>query len=144
MRIERVVAAEAVHGAADLFDSPPLAAATERFLAEPGHHLLFAYEDDGGERAVGMISGVEMTHPDKGTEMFLYELGVSESARGQGVATGLVRALEIVAKDAGCYGMWVACESDNLGALATYRRADATDEANVTMFSWEFPRSTGG
>ena len=46
-----------------------------------------------GDRPVGMISGVETTHPDKGTEMFLYELGVDEDARRRGVATALVNAL---------------------------------------------------
>jgi aminoglycoside 3-N-acetyltransferase I len=142
VRVDRVTDADVLARGADLFDELPRPGPTSRFLSSADHHLLFAWDD--ADRAVGFISGVEVTHPDKGTEMFLYELGVSESARGQGVATGLVRALEIVAKDAGCYGMWVACESDNLGALATYRRADATDEANVTMFSWEFPRSTGG
>jgi hypothetical protein len=34
-----------------------------------------------GERPVGMVTGVETTHPDKGTEMFLYELAVDETAR---------------------------------------------------------------
>src|ERR1700748_254410 len=91
MRIERIVDAAAVLRAAELFDSAPLAAATEKFLATPGHHLLFAYDDR--DRAVGMISGVEMTHPDKGTEMFIYELGVLPAARLQGVGSGLVTAL---------------------------------------------------
>ena len=63
---------EAVAAAQDLFDGPSDPAATARFLAEPGHHLLVAYDAD--ERPVGFVSGVEMTHPDKGTEMFLYEL----------------------------------------------------------------------
>src|SRR5690348_15354837 len=127
MRIERIMDAAAVHRAADLFDSPPLAAATERFLAAPGHHLLFAYDDDG--RAVGMISGVEMTHPDKGTEMFIYELGVAPAARLQGIGSRLVGALAEVARCGGCYGMWVGTEVDNEAALATYRRAGAGEEA---------------
>src|SRR4051812_4958379 len=117
MRIERITDAAAVHAAADLFDAPPLAAATERFLAEPGHHLLLAYEDaeDAGDghtraRAVGMISGVEMTHPDKGTEMFIYELAVAPAARRRGVATGLVTELAAIARRNGCYGMWVGTE----------------------------------
>jgi ribosomal protein S18 acetylase RimI-like enzyme len=134
MRIERVVAAAAVHGAADLFDSPPLAAATERFLAEPGHHLLFAYD---GEDPVGMISGVEMTHPDKGTEMFVYEMGVAPAARLRGVATALVEALAAIARERGCYGMWVGTEPDNEAALATYRRGGANEEAPFVLLSWD-------
>ena len=47
-------------------------------------------QDD--DRAVGFVSGVETTHPDKGTEMFLYELGVDDSARRQGVGRGIALA----------------------------------------------------
>jgi ribosomal protein S18 acetylase RimI-like enzyme len=135
MRIEQVVDAAAVHHAADLFDSPPLAAATERFLADPTHHLLFAY--DGAGRAVGMISGVETTHPDKGTEMFIYELGVAPAARLQGVATELVKHLADIARTRGCYGMWVGTESDNEAAQATYRKAGANEEAPFVLLSWD-------
>jgi aminoglycoside 3-N-acetyltransferase I len=135
MRIERVRDVAAVMRGADLFDSPPLPAATEKFLGAPGHHLLFAY--DGSGRAVGMISGVEMTHPDKGTEMFIYELGVAPAARLQGVGSGLVAALAEVARVSGCYGMWVGTETDNEAALATYRRAGAGEEAEFVLLNWD-------
>jgi ribosomal protein S18 acetylase RimI-like enzyme len=135
MQIERVVDAAAVHRAVDLFDSPPLPAATERFLQQPNHHLLFAYDETG--RAVGMISGIETTHPDKGTEMFIYELGVAPAARLQGVATELVRALADVARGNGCYGMWVGTEPDNVAAQATYRKAGATEEAPFLLLNWD-------
>jgi ribosomal protein S18 acetylase RimI-like enzyme len=134
MRIERVVDAAAVHAAVDLFDGPPLVDATVRFLQSPTHHLLFAYD---GDRAVGMISGVETTHPDKGTEMFLYELEVAPVARLKGVATALVTALAAVAREQGCYGMWVGTEADNAAALATYRKAGADDEAPFVLLSWD-------
>src|SRR5512132_3071667 len=89
-----------VQAAAHLFDDPPERAATDRFLASATHHLLFAYvgsEPVGSEpvdrEPVGFVSGVEETHPDKGTEMFLYELAVDESARNRGIGRALVRAL---------------------------------------------------
>jgi ribosomal protein S18 acetylase RimI-like enzyme len=135
MRIERVRDAATVQGAADLFDSPPLPVATEKFLAAPGHHLLFAYDEDA--RAVGMISGVEMTHPDKGTEMFIYELGVAPAARLQGVGSSLVAALAQLARENDCYGMWVGTETDNEAALATYRRAGAGEEARFVLLNWD-------
>ena len=85
-----------------------------------------------------MISGVETTHPDKGTEMFVYELEVSPEARLRGVGTALVRALAEVARERGCYGMWVGTEPDNAAALATYRRAGATEEAPFVLLNWDF------
>jgi aminoglycoside 3-N-acetyltransferase I len=139
MRIERITEAAAVHAAVDLFDGPPLATATDTFLASPTHHLLFAYDDDG--RPIGMISGVETTHPDKGTEMFLYELEVVPVARLQGVATALVKALAAIGRERGCYGMWVGTESDNAAALATYRGAGADDEAPFVLLSWDLTRT---
>jgi ribosomal protein S18 acetylase RimI-like enzyme len=135
MRIERIIEPAEVERFAELFDRPPLPAATKRFLGDPGHHLLFAYDD--GDRAVGMISGIEMTHPDKGTEMFIYELGVAPDARRRGVATKLVRALATIARERGCYGMWVGTESDNVAGQATYRRAGASEEAPFVLLSWD-------
>jgi ribosomal protein S18 acetylase RimI-like enzyme len=83
-----------------------------------------------------------MTHPDKGTEMFLYELGVVEDARRAGVGTALVDALRELAADRGCYGMWVLTEPDNAAANATYRRAGAVDVQPSVMYSWELNRTT--
>jgi aminoglycoside 3-N-acetyltransferase I len=123
-----------VLAAASLFDTPALREPTERFLASPGHHLLLAVGDDG--RAIGFVSGIEMTHPDKGTEMFLYELGVDEGARRQGVGTALGEALRDLARERGCYGMWVLTDDANDAALGTYRKAGATEESSHVMLGW--------
>lgn len=103
MEIRRAQRAEEVAAAAELFDEPPRPGATARFLAEAGHHLLLAWED--GE-PVGMVSGVELVHPDKGAELFLYELGVADAAQGRGLGRALVAALAALARERGCYGMW--------------------------------------
>jgi aminoglycoside 3-N-acetyltransferase I len=139
MRIERVDDASTVEAGADLFDDRPDPGATARFLASPGHHLLFAYDDPpGAGRPIGFVSGVELIHPDKGTEMYLNELGVADAARGRGVATRLVQALAALAVERGCYGMWEASDPDNAAALATYRRAGAQEDAPAVVVSWEF------
>jgi ribosomal protein S18 acetylase RimI-like enzyme len=135
MDIRRIAAVEAVLAAGHLFDAPPRPDATERFLADAGHHLLIAYED--GVPA-GMVTGVEMTHPDKGTEMFLYELGVDESFRGRGIGATLVTALADLARERGCYGMWVLTEEGNAAARATYTRAGAVAEGPQLMLAWTF------
>jgi ribosomal protein S18 acetylase RimI-like enzyme len=121
--------------AAHLFDGPARADATRRFLAAPGHHLLVAYEEG---RAVGFVSGVEMTHPDKGTEMFLYELAVDEAWRRRGIGTALVEALAETARAAGCYGMWVVTDEDNAAARATYEGRGACPESGQVVEVWTF------
>ena len=124
-----------VLAAPGLFDSSPTQEWTARFLATEGHHLLVALEDDA---AVGFISGVETTHPDKGTEMFLYELSVAPEHRNRGVGRALVGALAELARERGCYGMWVGTESDNAAALATYRAAGAEPPEPSVTLAWTF------
>ena len=128
--------AEAILAAAELFDHAPTREWTERFLASEGHHLFFALGEDG--RAIGFVSGVEMTHPDKGTEMFLYELDVHPDHRNRGVGRALVRALADLARDNGCYGMWVLTDAENRAALAAYRAAGGGDPEPNVMLSWTF------
>jgi len=124
-----------ITAATHLFDGPAEPAATARFLAEDGHHLLLAYEDG---RAVGFVSGVEVTHPDKGTEMFLYELAVDEPARRHGIGRALVERLAAVAREAGCYGMWVVTDHDNDAARATYEGTGAVPETDQVVEVWTF------
>jgi ribosomal protein S18 acetylase RimI-like enzyme len=128
----------AVAAAGHLFDHAVDGDAAARFLAEPGHHLLVAYDVD--ERPVGFVSGVEMTHPDKGTEMFLYELAVDEPSRRRGFGRALVEALAALARERGCYGMWVLTDDDNVAALATYRGAGAVKDSLNVMLEWDFRR----
>src|SRR3954463_7189186 len=111
----------AVVAAEHLFDGPSEPEATARFLGDRGHHLLIAYDD--AEAPVGFVSGVEVTHPDKGTEMFLYELAVDEGHRRQGTGRALVEALGRLARERGCRAMFVFADDDNVAALATYRSA---------------------
>ena len=125
---------DAVVAAGHLFDGPVVPGAARRFLDEPTSHLCIAYED--GVPA-GFVSGVETTHPDKGTELFLYELGVDERFRRRGIGTALVRALADRAREGGCYGMWVLTDRVNEAALATYRRAGAVEESDQVMLGWD-------
>lgn len=88
-----------------------------------------------------MVTGVEMMHPDKGTEMFLYELGVDESFRRQGVGRALVSALADVARERDCYGMWVITDADNAAALATYRHVGGVPEEEQVVLAWTFDKT---
>jgi ribosomal protein S18 acetylase RimI-like enzyme len=121
-----------------LFDGEADVSATGRFLAEAGHQLLAAYEEG---LAIGFVTGVEMTHPDKGTEMFLYELAVDERFRRRGIGTALVAALADKARRAGCYGMWVLTDTGNTAANSTYAGVGDGDHRDQTMWTWTFMRA---
>jgi ribosomal protein S18 acetylase RimI-like enzyme len=123
--------------AGHLFDEAPRPDAVRRFLADPAHHLFIATEEG---RPVGFVSGVELTHPDKGTEMFLYELAVGEGHRRRGIATALVTALRELARERGCYDMWVLTDDDNEAALGTYRKTGSSESSTHVMLTWPLTR----
>ncbi len=124
-----------VFAAAALFDGPADERSTRRFLNKDGHHLLVAYEQD---HPAGFVSGVEVTHPDKGTEMFLYEIAVEEKFRRRGLGRALVETLASLAKERGCYGMWVLTDPENKAALATYEHSGGSAETDQVVVVWTF------
>ncbi|MFB7799319.1 GNAT family N-acetyltransferase [Isoptericola sp. NPDC056134] len=118
-----------------LFDRPVSPEGAADTLRRPGHVVLLARAADGSD--VGFVSGVEMRHPDKDAELFLYELGVDAAWRRQGVATALLAALRDVALARGCRGMWTGTEADNAAALATYRAAGADVDDGSVFVVWD-------
>jgi len=91
----------------------------------------------------GFVTGVEMTHPDKGTEMFLYELAVAEGHRNRGIGRSLVAALAELARDRGCYGMWVLTDPGNAAAQIAYSAAGGVREADQAFITWTFSTAAG-
>ena len=121
--------------AALVFDGPARHRWTADFLERRGHHLFLAFS--AGE-VVGFVSGIEVAHPDKATEMLLYELGVNAPFRRRGIGTALVAALRDHAAASGCRGMWVPVDRGSPGAVATYRAAGAGPPEEGAMLSWMF------
>ncbi|MEW2138460.1 GNAT family N-acetyltransferase [Streptomyces sp. NPDC005409] len=134
MDIRRAFTPAELSAAEALFDGPVRKDWSERFLSAPGHVMLIAYVD--GVPA-GMVSGIEMCHPDKGTEMCLYELSVDEGYRRRGIGRALTLALADEARGRGCYGMWAGVDTDNEPALATYTACGARDEGLFAMRGWQ-------
>ncbi|MGR8010496.1 N-acetyltransferase family protein [Streptomyces hypolithicus] len=135
MTVRRATTVAELMAAEHLYDGPARPEWAERFLASPGHLMLIAYVDGA---PAGMVSGIEMSHPDKGTEMCLYELSVDEPHRRRGIGRALTEALDAAARERGCYDMWVAVDRDNDPALATYRSARAQDEGECAILTWTF------
>lgn len=137
--VREVIGVEGVLAAADLFDGPPSAEGAAAFLDAPGHHLLVA-EVDGAP--AGFVTGIEMRHPDKGPELFVYELGVDEAYQRRGVASALLDAIGDLALRLGATGCWTATEPDNAAALATYARLGG-DREDVALFTWSAAGRSG-
>jgi ribosomal protein S18 acetylase RimI-like enzyme len=123
-----------VEAAGYLFDEDPEREWSEKFLRQSNHHLCIAYLDD---EPAGFVSGVEITHPDKGTEMLMYELGVDEDFRRQGIGRALSTALRDLARQRGCTGVWVPIDDDNVPALTMYRSTAPDEEARSVIAWWD-------
>ncbi|MCS0604994.1 GNAT family N-acetyltransferase [Streptomyces sp. LP11] len=137
MEIRRATTVAEIAAAGPLFDHPARPEWAGRFLAADGHHLFLARTDAAGP-PVGFVSGVETLHPDKGAEMFLYELAVAEPYRRRGIGRALVLRLAALAQERGCYGMWVGVDAGNDVALAAYRSAGGEDDGRCTVVTWAF------
>jgi ribosomal protein S18 acetylase RimI-like enzyme len=71
--------------------------------------------------------------------MFVYELASVRPHQRQGVGTALVEAMKDLARERGCYGMWVLSDGDNDAAIKTYRRAGGED-SNPRLFEWKLDK----
>ena len=116
------------------FDNPIRPAECARFVADPGHELVFALSDGG---VAGFASGVILLHPDKAPGFFVNEVGVSEQFRRLGIAKELCRQLFAIARERGCKGIWLGTEDDNTAARALYRSLEGRETAGVVVYDWD-------
>ncbi|SFS01689.1 GNAT family N-acetyltransferase [Yoonia litorea] len=127
--LERLLAVE--EGLFDHAIRPDQAGA---YLNDPSHFLVLAYD---GDQAVGMASGQILLHPDKAPAFFVAEVGLREAWLRQGIATQMCARLMQEAREAGCEGIWVATEGDNIAARALYRSLDARETADIVVYDWD-------
>jgi aminoglycoside 6'-N-acetyltransferase I len=116
--------------ASEVFDEdvrPHLAA---EFLSDPRHHLAVAIE---AGRVVGFASGVHYLHPDKAAELWVNEVGVTPSHRGQGVAKTLLKALFAAGRAVGCRDAWVLTDRANTVAMQLYRASGGVESPDDTV-----------
>lgn len=104
--------------APEVFDNPVDPTLAREFLNDPRHHIVVAV-DDG--LVVGFASGVDYINPDKPQELFINEVGVAPTHRGQGLAKTLVRTLLGVAAARGCQTAWVLTDRANPIAMSLYK-----------------------
>ena len=108
--------------AEDVFDEPIRADRLAAYLAEPGHIMLVALS---GGIVVGQCAAVLHRHPDKVTELYIDEVGVTPAMQRNGIGRALVERMLRIGRELGCGEAWVGTEPDNLPARGLYERLDA-------------------
>jgi len=115
----------------DVFDDPIVPARAHEFLADAHHHLVVAIEDGV---VVGMVSAVDYLHPDKADpELWINEVGVASSHRGQGLGQALLHATLALGHGLGCRVAWVATERSNTPAMRLYAAVGGAEEPQDTV-----------
>jgi len=69
---------------------------------------------------VGQCAAVIHRHPDKVTELYIDEVGVSPAFQRQGIARKMLDAMFDIGRENGCEEAWVGTEQDNVAARALY------------------------
>ena len=101
----------------DIFDEKIDTYSLAAMLKERNNILLVAVNEGV---VIGQVLGVIHRHPDKPTELYIDDLGVSEKFQRRGVATRLIEQLYIIGIDRGCEEVWVATEPENEPAIKFY------------------------
>jgi ribosomal protein S18 acetylase RimI-like enzyme len=103
--------------AEDVFDEPIQADRLAAYLASPGHMMIVALADG---IVIGQCAAVIHRHPDKVTELYIDEVGVSPAFQRQGIARRMLDAMFTLGRENGCEEAWVGTEPDNVAARALY------------------------
>lgn len=140
IQIRLAVTPDDVHAAAHLFENDIEPSAVRRFLGDSSHHLILAWD---GDHPVGMVVVIEMTYPDRGTEMFLYDMRVEDAHQGRGIGHAMLDRLEALAVDTVCGAVWVVTGTGdkNAGARAAFTSRGATEDRERARFSWRIKSS---
>jgi GNAT superfamily N-acetyltransferase len=118
--IKRVAASDAGlfnRIAVDVFDEPIVPARLAAYLATPGHLMIVAIKDD---EVVGQTAAVVHRHPDKASELYIDEVGVTPALHRQGITRRMLAEMLVWGKELGCGESWVGTETDNVPARGLY------------------------
>jgi len=126
----RILTADDLEVLDRVFDYAVQPALASEFLNDPRHYLCVAI-DDGV--VVGMASGVRYVHPDKPSELWINEVGVSPAYHRRGIGKAILAELTERAREIGCSEAWVLTDDDNVAARALYKAAGGFEQTGVVM-----------
>jgi len=108
-----------------------------RILADDRHLFVVACVDDN---PVGYAFGYRLCRFDGcSSVMFIYEVEVVERHRRQGIGRALIEEMKTLAKEDGCYQMFLHTNRSNEAAMALYQSAGGEEgDADATAFWWKW------
>jgi ribosomal protein S18 acetylase RimI-like enzyme len=110
----------------------------EKFLNDSNNALFVAFLEN---QAVGFLTANRLQRFDKrGAEVLLYEIGVREDARQQGIGKALIREVKLWAKETGADEVWVLTNRSNTAAVALYLSTGGKTESETpdeVMFNFK-------
>ena len=114
--------------AVDVFDEPIDPQRLTAYLAEPNHLMLVAVN---GGQIIAQCAAVIHRHPDKVTELYIDEVGVSPKWQRQGIARKMLDEMFALGRSLGCGEAWVGTEIDNDPARRLYEGLGSEAETFV-------------
>ncbi|WP_246676699.1 GNAT family N-acetyltransferase, partial [Mesorhizobium sp. B1-1-5] len=121
--------------AEDVFDEPVRPDRLAVYLREPGHFMVVALADGV---TVGQCAAIIHRHPDKATELYIDEVGVSPAFQRQGIARKMLDAMFAIGRENGCEEAWVGTEPDNRAARALYESREETHESAESFLMYVY------
>ncbi len=120
--------------APEVFDHPIKEDSLNDFLNCSRHLMSLALNDD---TVVGMASAVEYFHPDKKSQLWINEVGVSPQMRNQGIGRHLVQRLIDEGKKRGCIFAWLGTGTENIPAQKCFESVGKTKSEEFLMYKWD-------
>lgn len=117
----------------DVFDEAIDPARTAAYLASPDHLMLVAIADGV---VIAQVAAVIHRHPDKPTELYIDEVGVTPAYHRRGIARAMMAEMFAWGKSLGCEEAWVGTEIDNGPARRLYETLGAPGDTFV-MYEYE-------
>ena len=106
--------------------APPDEAYLSRWLAREHVIVLVALE---AERVVGGLVAYELEKFERArSEVYIYDLAVSEPYRRRGIATALIRQLGAIAAQRGAWVIYVQADYGDVAAISLYGKLGARED----------------
>jgi len=121
--------------AQDVFDHKIDLNSLQSFLECPRHIMLLAIEND---LVIGMVSAVEYFHPDKPSQLWINEIGVTPNQQNKQIGRQLIKQIIEQGKKRGCKYAWLGTDVDNFNAQRCFASLPNGDQPEkFLLYEWK-------